>query len=29
MLCISPNIRNLAVKARLDTTKDLLDWLKM
>jgi len=28
MLCISANIRNLATKAKRDTTKDLLDWLK-
>jgi len=28
MLCISTNIRNLTTKAKRDTTKDLLDWLK-
>ena len=28
MLCISADIRNLASKAKRDTTKDLLDWLK-
>jgi len=28
MLCISADIRNLATKAKRDTTKDLLDWLK-
>jgi len=28
MLCISPDIRNLAVKAKKETMKDLLDWLK-
>ena len=29
MLCISPNVRNLTVKARMDTMKNLLDWLKI
>jgi len=28
MLCIFSDIRNLAVKARIDITKNLLDWLK-
>jgi len=28
MLCISADIRNLATKAKRDTTKNLLDWLK-
>jgi len=28
MLCIFSDVRNLAVKARMDTTKNLLDWLK-
>ena len=28
MLCVSPDIRNLAVKAKKETMKDLLDWLK-
>jgi len=28
MLHISPDVRNLAVKARIDTIKNLLDWLK-
>jgi len=28
MLCISSDVRNLAVKAIMDTTKNLLDWLK-
>jgi len=28
MLCISTDIRNLAIKAKRNTTKDLLDWLK-
>jgi len=28
MLDISPDIKNLTVKARMDTTKNLLDWLK-
>ena len=29
MLCISPNVRNLTVKAKMDTMKNLLDWLKI
>jgi len=29
MLCISPNIRNLAIKAKIQDTKKLLDWLKI
>jgi len=29
MLHISPDIRNLTVKVRMNTMKNLLDWLKM
>jgi len=28
MLHISPDVRNLAIKVRIDTMKNLLDWLK-
>jgi len=29
MLCISPNIRNLTIKAKIQDTKKLFDWLKI
>jgi len=29
MLRISANIRKLAIKAKMDNTRELLDWLKM
>jgi len=29
MLCISADIRKLAAKAKMDSTRELLDWLKM
>jgi len=29
MLCISADIRKLAAKAKMDNTRELLDWLKM